>query len=81
MNKKQIMVFAVLSTALLSLSTINLVEGEGWFEKKAEPKQDVWQESCNPIVILKDGMSCQQANYIIKQNAEIISLMKKLKTI
>lgn len=67
---------------VIGLVLVSMVAGNyamALWEKKAEPKQDVWQESCNPIVLLKDAPSCQQANYMIKQNAEIIQLLKEVK--
>lgn len=39
---------------------------------------DVWQESCNPVIILKDTTSCQQANVIIQQQHKMIMLMESI---
>lgn len=53
-----------------TLSMTPLVQA-GWFDKTNEPNQKVWQESCNPAILLNTGETCQQANFIIKQNAQI----------
>lgn len=37
---------------------------------------DVWQESCNPVVVLSGGPSCQQANVIIQQQHRMIVLLE-----
>lgn len=72
-------VIAVILSTLLIFSVMEYVQA-GWFgDKKGEQKVDVWQESCNEVILLKDNMSCQQANFIIKQNAKIIELLEKSK--
>jgi len=60
------------SVVVNSLSTASA----DWFgdPNKKAPKEDVWQDSCMPVLI-HDHMTCQQANYIIKQNARMIELL------
>ena len=73
MNKK-LTVLAIIWISLMCVMPIAYISAD-WFEKKGEPNTDVWQESCNPVVVLKSEMSCQQANYMIKQNAKMLEYM------